>query len=99
MKPGQPVEIKVDAYDRKWKGYVTNLGAGASSAFSHFPAMNAIGKYVKVTQRVPVRIDFDRVPSQAFNVDGLLKPGLSVEPKVGVRPGSYVRQYIVAEKH
>jgi membrane fusion protein (multidrug efflux system) len=91
IKPGQPVEIKVDAYDRKWKGYVTNLGGGASSAFSHFPPMNAFGKYVKVTQRVPVRIDFDRVPGQGFNADALLKPGLSVEPKVGVRPVSDAR--------
>jgi membrane fusion protein (multidrug efflux system) len=99
MKPGQPVEIKVDAYDRKWKGYVTNLGGGASSAFSHFPATSAIGKSVKVTQRVPVRIDFDRVAGQDFNANGLLKPGLSVEPTVGVRPGPDARQAIVAEKH
>jgi len=40
---------------------------------------------VKVVQRVPVRIDFDRSPNEKFNADGLLKPGLSVEPKVRVR--------------
>jgi len=89
MRPGQPVEIKVDAYGRTWKAHVTNLGAGAGSVFSLLPPENATGNYVKVVQRVPVRIDFDRSsgrsPGSDFNADGLLKPGLSVEPEVKVR--------------
>jgi membrane fusion protein (multidrug efflux system) len=85
MKPGQAVEIKVDAYGRKWQGRVSNLGGGTGSVFSLLPPENATGNYVKVVQRVPVRIDFDHADGQTFNVDGLLKPGLSVEPEVRVR--------------
>jgi len=93
MRPGQPVEIKVDAYGRTWNAHVTNLGAGAGSVFSLLPPENATGNYVKVVQRVPVRIDFDRTfdrtsdrnPGSDFNAEGLLKPGLSVEPEVKVR--------------
>jgi membrane fusion protein (multidrug efflux system) len=89
MHPGQPVEIKVDAYGRTWKAHVTNMGAGAGSVFSLLPPENATGNYVKVVQRVPVRIDFDRTsdrnPGSDFNAEGLLKPGLSVEPEVRVR--------------
>jgi membrane fusion protein (multidrug efflux system) len=89
MRPGQPVEIKVDAYGRTWKAHVTNLGAGAGSVFSLLPPENATGNYVKVVQRVPVRIDFDRTSDRNlgsdFNAEGLLKPGLSVESEVGVR--------------
>jgi membrane fusion protein (multidrug efflux system) len=85
MRPGQPVEIKVDAYGRAWKGHVTNMGGGAGSVFSLLPPENATGNYVKVVQRIPVRIDFDRSPRQVFNAEGLLEPGLSVEPEVRVR--------------
>ena len=85
MRPGQPVEIKVDAYGRSWKGHVTNLGGGTGSVFSLLPPENATGNYVKVVQRVPVRIDFERPQGQEFNAEGLLKPGLSVEPDVRVR--------------
>ena len=97
IKPGQPVEIKVDAYGRKWKGHVTTLGGAANSAFSPVPLTKMPGKYVKVTQRVPVRIDFDRVSGQEFNAGGLLKPGLSVEPGIIVGPHPRVRQVITAE--
>jgi len=85
MRPGQPVEIKVDAYRRSWKAHVTNLGGGTGSVFSLLPPENATGNYVKVVQRVPVRIDFDRSQTQDFNAEGFLKPGLSVEPNVRVR--------------
>ena len=84
LRPGQPVEVNVDAYGRKWKGRVANLGGGTGSVFSFLPG-NGTDNYVKVVQRVPVRIDFDRTPGPEFNVEGLLKPGLSVEPKVKVR--------------
>ena len=85
MRPGQPVEIKVDAYGRAWQAHVTNMGAGAGSVFSLLPPENATGNYVKVVQRVPVRLDFDRSAGSDFNAEGLLKPGLSVEPEVRVR--------------
>ena len=85
MRPGQSVEIKVDAYGRKWNGRVTNIGGGTGSVFSLLPPENATGNYVKVVQRVPVRIDFDRITGQDFNAEGLLKPGLSVLPDVRVR--------------
>jgi membrane fusion protein (multidrug efflux system) len=85
MRPGQAVEIKLDAYGRTWKAHVTNIGGGTGSVFSLLPPENATGNYVKVVQRVPVRIDFDRIAGQEFNADGLLKPGLSVEPDVRVR--------------
>jgi len=85
MRPGQPVEIHVDAYGRKWKGHVTNMGGGTGLLLDLSPPESAAGSYVKVVQRVPVRIDFDRPPGQEFNAEELLKPGLSVEPKVKVR--------------
>jgi membrane fusion protein (multidrug efflux system) len=85
MRPGQRVEIKVDAYGSRWEGRVSNLGGGTGSIFSLLPPENATGNYVKVVQRVPVRIDFDRLAGQEFNAEGLLKPGLSVEPEVRVR--------------
>jgi len=85
MRAGQPVEVKVDAYGRSWKAHVTNLGGGTGSVFSLLPPENATGNYVKVVQRVPVRIDFDRSQTQDFNAEGLLKPGLSADPDVRVR--------------
>ena len=85
LRPGQPVEIKVSAYGRTWKGHVTNLGGGASSVFSAMPLKGEIVNDVKGMPRVPVRIDFDRPEIQGFNSEDLLKPGLSVEPKVRVR--------------
>ena len=85
MRPGQRVEVNVDAYGRTWEGHVTNLGGGTGSIFSLLPPENATGNYVKVVQRVPVRIDFERPVGQQFNAEALLKPGLSVEPEVRVR--------------
>jgi membrane fusion protein, multidrug efflux system len=85
MRPGDPVAIKIDAYGRKWSGHVTNMGGGTGSVFSLVPPENATGNYVKVVQRIPIRIDFDRSAGQEFNAEGLLKPGLSVEPSVRVR--------------
>jgi membrane fusion protein (multidrug efflux system) len=75
----------VDAYGRAWYGRVSNMGGGTGSVFSLLPPENATGNYVKVVQRVPVRIDFDRIEGQDFNGEGLLKPGLSVLPDVRVR--------------
>ena len=61
------------------------LCGGTGLVFSSLPTENVASNYVKVVQRVPVRIDFDRTPGQEFNVKGMLKPVLSVEPKVKVR--------------
>jgi membrane fusion protein, multidrug efflux system len=85
MRPGQPVKVSVDAYGRAWYGHVTNMGGGTGSVFSLLPPENATGNYVKVVQRIPVRIDFERTAGQDFNAEGVLKPGLSVVPDVRVR--------------
>jgi membrane fusion protein, multidrug efflux system len=83
MRAGQPVVISVDAYGgRKYDGRVTQIGGATGSVLSLFPPENATGNYVKVVQRVPVRIDFTK-PSQI--ADHLLRPGMSVEPKVRVK--------------
>lgn len=60
IRPGAPVEIKVDTYpDCKWTGHVANLSAGSDSSFSALPAENASGNWVKVVQRIPVRVAID----------------------------------------
>ncbi|MGO8764478.1 MAG: HlyD family secretion protein [Limisphaerales bacterium] len=82
MRPGQPVEIKVDAYPQfKFKGHVDSIQAGAGARFSLFPPENATGNYIKVVQRVPVKIVFDEDP----NTQLALGPGMSVDPKVRVK--------------
>ncbi len=86
MRPGQPVEIKVDALGgQKLRGTVTSIGGATGAKFSLLPPENATGNYVKVVQRVPVRIDFDGRNTAQFNRDGRLRPGLSVVPDVRVR--------------
>jgi membrane fusion protein, multidrug efflux system len=86
MKPGQPVKIKVDTYGgRKWNGHVTSIGGATGAKYSLLPPENATGNYVKVVQRIPVRVDFDGNDKPDFNRDGLLRPGMSVEPDVKVR--------------
>lgn len=81
MKPGQPVEIRIDAVGRSLKGHVDSLQAGSGVRFSLFPPENATGNYIKVVQRVPVKIVFDESPE----VLAMLGPGLSVVPTVKVR--------------
>ena len=86
MRPGQPVKVKVDTYGgRTWKAHVTAIGGATGAKYSLLPPENATGNYVKVVQRIPVRIDFDNNNSPDFNKDGLLRPGMSVEPDVKVR--------------
>jgi membrane fusion protein, multidrug efflux system len=80
MRLGQPVDISIDAYGRSYKGHVAGIQAGSGTAFSLLPAENATGNYVKVVQRVPVKITFDQRP------DVELGPGMSVVPTVTVRP-------------
>jgi membrane fusion protein (multidrug efflux system) len=81
MKAEQPVEVKVDATGRTYKGKVLAIGGASGARFSLFPPENATGNYVKVVQRIPVRILLD----EGENKDQLLRPGMSVEPKVKVR--------------
>jgi membrane fusion protein (multidrug efflux system) len=81
MKPGQAVKFSVDAYSNYYNGRVTGIGGASGSRFSLLPPENATGNYVKVVQRIPVRIDLD--PGQ--NSDRRLRPGMSVDPKVYLR--------------
>ena len=84
MRPGQAVTIKVDAFPGiKWHGHVDSIQAGSGSRFSVLPAENATGNYVKVVQRVPVKIVFDHDANT--NNAPMLSPGLSVIPRVTVR--------------
>lgn len=82
MRPGQAVDVVIDAYpDHELKGKVDSVQPGSGTAFSLLPAENATGNYVKVTQRVPVKIVVDRWPE-----DVSIGPGMSVIPTVTVRP-------------
>jgi membrane fusion protein (multidrug efflux system) len=79
MRVGQPVEISVDAYpDRQFHGHIDSMQAGTGARFSMLPPENATGNYVKVVQRVPVKIVFDE-DAQAKQ---LLRLGMSVTPEV-----------------
>jgi membrane fusion protein (multidrug efflux system) len=81
MHRGEKVSIHVDTFGRNFRGYVRNLPGASGDRFSLLPAENATGNYVKVVQRLPVRIEFD--PGQ--DPDHLLHPGMSVEPTVWLR--------------
>jgi membrane fusion protein, multidrug efflux system len=84
MRPKQDVTIKVDALGgRKFHGKVTQIGGATGSRLSLFPPENATGNYVKVVQRIPVRIDFTNL--QQENGDYALRPGMSVTPEVEVK--------------
>jgi membrane fusion protein, multidrug efflux system len=82
MRPGQKVKIHVDAYGRDYDGTVTQIGGATGSMLSLFPPENATGNFVKVVQRVPVRID---LTNRDEDRDHLLRPGLSVEPSVRIK--------------
>ena len=81
MRPGQHAAIHVDSLDRNFRGTVQTIGGATGSVASTLPPENATGNYVKVVQRIPVRIELD--PNQE-GADRL-RPGMSVEPKVRVR--------------
>lgn len=82
MKPGQKVEIKVDAFpDRVIEGHLDSFAPATGSKFSLLPAENATGNFTKVVQRVPVRIH----PDDGHALQGVLRPGLSVVVKVDTR--------------
>jgi membrane fusion protein (multidrug efflux system) len=79
LRPGQPVDIEIDAFGRSYPGHVDSVQAGSGTAFSLLPAENATGNYVKVVQRIPVKLTFDQMP------DVEIGPGMSVVPTVRVR--------------
>jgi membrane fusion protein (multidrug efflux system) len=81
MKVGQPVTLEVDANGRKYKGKVNSIAGASGARFSLLPPENATGNYVKVVQRIPVKIVLD--PGE--NKDQSLRPGMSVDPKVWIR--------------
>ena len=84
IRPGQNVNIKVDALGgRQFSGKVTQVGGATGSRLSLFPPENATGNYVKVVQRIPVRVDFTNL--QKENGDYALRPGFSVVPDVAVK--------------
>jgi membrane fusion protein (multidrug efflux system) len=83
MVAGQTAEIEVDSTGKTYHGKVTQIGGATGSVLSLFPPENATGNYVKVVQRVPVRIDFDNLNGEDPN--HALRPGLSVEPTVRVK--------------
>ena len=83
MTAGQKVQVHVDSTGKDYDGTVTQIGGATGSVLSLFPPENATGNYVKVVQRIPVRIDFTNLKNQDANHQ--LRPGLSVEPKVRVK--------------
>ena len=84
MKPGQSALVKIDALGgRKFRAHVDSVQAGSGAAFSLLPPENATGNFVKVIQRVPVKILFD----EPLPADKTIGPGLSVVP--GVQTGSF----------
>jgi membrane fusion protein (multidrug efflux system) len=81
MRPGQPVKISVDAYGRTYDGHVLNFAGASGARYSLLPPENATGNYVKVVQRVPVKIVFEK----GQDPEHLLRPGMSVEPNVRIK--------------
>jgi len=81
MKAGQKVTIDVDGTGDKYKGHVDSIAGASGARFSLLPPENATGNYVKVVQRIPVKI----VLEPGENKDHELRPGMSVVPKVWIR--------------
>jgi membrane fusion protein (multidrug efflux system) len=82
MRPGQAVTLAIDAYpERAIRGHLASVQPGSGTAFSLLPAQNATGNYVKIVQRVPVKIVIDAPPA-----DLPLGPGMSVVPTVRIDP-------------
>lgn len=78
MHPGQPATISVDAFGKKYKGHVDSIGGATGARFSLLPPENATGNFVKVVQRIPVKIVFEK----GQDPEHQLRPGMSVEPTV-----------------
>jgi len=80
MRSGQPAKISVDTYGRTYEGHILNIAAATGALYSLLPPENATGNYVKVVQRIPVKIVFEK----GQDPEHLLRPGMSVEPNVKV---------------
>jgi membrane fusion protein (multidrug efflux system) len=88
MRPGEQVTLKIDAYPgRTIRGHVESVQPGSGTAFSLLPAQNATGNYVKIVQRVPVKIVMDNPPT-----DVALGPGMSVIPTVRIDPSPSIAE-------
>ena len=86
MRPGQPVDLEIDAFPgQTLRGKVDSVQKGTGARFSLLPPENATGNYVKVVQRVPVKIVFDETPDRL----SFLSPGMSVEPHVNIGSGRH----------
>ena len=83
MKKGQPVDIKIDTYKNKtFKGQVDSIQRSSGAKASLFPPENAVGSFVKIVQRIPVKIVFtEKIDSNEYSII----PGMSVVPKVKVK--------------
>jgi len=81
MKPGLPADIAVDATGKTYKGHVDSIAGASGARFSLLPPENATGNYVKVVQRIPVKIVFDKGETQGHE----LRPGMSVVSKVWIK--------------
>ncbi len=94
MRPGQPVTLQIDAYpDHTVHGHVDSIQPGSGTAFSLLPAENATGNFVKVVQRVPVKIVMDNPPA-----DVALGPGMSVVPSVRVEPSPSLYERVMGRQ-
>jgi membrane fusion protein (multidrug efflux system) len=78
MRPGQTVKVYVDTYDREYEAHVDSIAGASGARYSLLPPENATGNYVKVVQRIPVKIFFEK----GQDPQHLLRPGMSVEPSV-----------------
>jgi membrane fusion protein (multidrug efflux system) len=93
MRPGQPVDIEIDAYpERAFRGHLDSVQPGSGPAFSLLPPENATGNYVKIVQRVPVKLILDNPPT-----DVSLGPGMSVVPTARVDPSPTLFERLKAE--
>ncbi len=93
MRPGQPVDIAIDAYpERAFHGHVASVQPGSGPAFSLLPPENATGNYVKIVQRVPVKVILENPPT-----DVSLGPGMSAVPTVRVDPSPSLYETLKAD--
>ena len=81
MKPGQKAEVKVDTYGKTFSGHVDSIAGATGSVLSLLPPENATGNFVKVVQRIPVKVVFDEIE----DVQRQLRPGMSVVVKIRVK--------------
>ena len=81
MRPGQAARIAVDTYGREYDGHVDSIAAATGARYSLLPPENATGNYVKVVQRIPVKVRF----TAGQDLEHLLRPGMSVQPAVKIR--------------